>query len=79
VTIVPHPSPNGSAIATTDLGGSPASLKYNVEFFDRNGKLLNIQQFNSKEEAEQFKHDFDAAQASPAGSDWNVVPTINKF
>jgi carotenoid cleavage dioxygenase-like enzyme len=79
VPVVAHPSQGESAIATSNVGGSPASLKYNVEFFDRNGKLLNIQQFNSKEEAEQFKHDFDAAQASPGGSDWNVVPTINKF
>jgi len=80
VPIVSHPSPDGSQIHSADFGGSTATTKYNVEFFDgHTGKLLNIQQFDTKEEAEQFKRDFDAAQSSPNANDLNVVPTINKF
>jgi hypothetical protein len=79
VPIVTHPSQDSSQIAAAPLGGSPAGLKYNVYVRDPSGNIVTVQQFDSLEQAQQFKRDFDAARSSPNGSDWNVVPTINKF
>jgi hypothetical protein len=79
VPIVPHVSQNTSQIAGTGLGAPTVATKYNVEVRDRNGKLLTVQQFDSLDEAKQFAHDVQAAQSSPNGTDWNVVPAVNKF
>jgi len=80
VPVVPHPSQNTSQTASTGgLGVSPAALKYNVYVRDPNGKLVTVQQFDTLEQAQQFKRDMEAAQSSPGGTDWNVVPTVNKF
>jgi hypothetical protein len=79
VPVVPHASPSSVAnVADTGGGGSGVATKYNVYLYDH-GKLASIQQFNTLEEAQQFKHDFEAAQSSPNGSDWSVVPATNKF
>jgi anti-sigma factor RsiW len=78
--VVSHPSQNESQMASSGLGAAPASGQFNVEVRDRSGNLLApIQQFGSLQEAKQFAHDVQADQSSPTGTDWNVVPEINKF
>ncbi len=79
VPVISHSTQDVSKTASTGLGGSTAALKYNVYVRDPNGKLVTVQQFDSLEQAQQFKRDMEAAQSSPGGADWNVVPTINKF
>jgi anti-sigma factor RsiW len=77
VPVVSHSSQNTSQMASTDI--APAAMKYNVYVRNPSGKLVTVEQFDSLEEAQQFKHDFEAAQSSPNGNDLNVVQTSNKF
>jgi anti-sigma factor RsiW len=54
--------------------------KVPVYVYNGAGQLVATQQFDTVDEAKQFVHDVQAAQASrPAGGDSNVVPAMDRF
>ena len=79
--IASGPSSTTPVVASSPLGGGGgASAKVAVQIHDPSGKVIAVKEFDTLEEAQQFVHDVQAAQAAtPNGNDLNGVPTLNRY
>jgi hypothetical protein len=80
IPVLPGPSSPGTSRTIADTLGSSITPKYEVTFFDASKKPVAVMKFDTREEAERFIHDFQAAQSGAAGSnDTNTAPSGNRF